>query len=224
MSGAYFLCREILVSIACVGYGGIKMENKRLPLNLQFFADDSNDDTDIQDNQDNKDDNSDEKVELTNEELQKKIEAESDRKLNSALEKKQKEWEQQQEQAIQKALEEKERLSKLSEKERKQEEMTKKEKELADREAEINRRILRSDAVDALQEKELPSDFADFLLADNAENTLNNINEFKKAFDNAVNAAVKEKLRQDTPKTGSGTMKGNAPSVAQLAQENRIIK
>src|SRR5699024_9474093 len=179
-----------------------------LKLDLQFFAeDDTEEPTDNTETEETED--SSEKVELTSEELQKKIEAESDRKLNSALEKKQKEWEQQQEEAIQKALEEKERLSKLTEKERKQEEMTKKEKELADREAEINRRILRSDAVDALQEKELPSDFADFLLADNAENTLNNINEFKKAFDNAVNAAVKEKLRQDTPKTGSGTMKGN---------------
>lgn len=198
-------------------------EKGPLKLDLQFFAEeDTEESTDNTQTEETED--SSEKVELTSEELQKKIEAESDRKLNSALEKKQKEWEQQQEQAIQKALEEKERLSKLSEKERKQEEMTKKEKELADREAEINRRILRSDAVDALQEKELPSTFADFLLADDAENTLNNINEFKKSFDEAVNAAVKEKLRQDTPKTGSGTTKSDAPSVAELAKENRIIK
>ena len=198
-------------------------EKRPLKLDLQFFAEeDTEESTDNTQTEETED--SPEKLELTSEELQKKIEAESDRKLNSALEKKQKEWEQQQEQAIQKALEEKDRLSKLSEKERKQEEMTKKEKELADREAEINRRILRSDAVDALQEKELPSTFADFLLADNAENTLKNINEFKKSFDESVNAAVKEKLRQDTPKTGSGTTKNDAPSVAELAKENRIIK
>src|SRR5699024_1633171 len=192
----------------------MNMEKGPLKLDLQFFADDTEESADDSRTEETKD--SSEKVELTSEELQKKIEAESDRKLNSALEKKQKEWEQQQEQAIQKALEEKDRLSKLSEKERKQEEMTKKEKELADREAEINRRLLFSEVVHVFQELELLSRFDDFLLADNAENTLKNIQENKKSVDEYVNAAVKEKLRHLTPKTGSGTTKNDAPSFAEL--------
>lgn len=166
-----------------------------------------------------------EEVKLTAEELQKKIESESDRKLAKALEKKQQEWEAKQQEAIQKALEEKERLSKLSEKERKEEEMTKREKEIAQKEAEIARKLLRSEAVDDLQEKSLPSEFAEFLLGEDAETTLENINNFKTAFDEAVNAAVKEKLRQDTPPAGTGAFRsGKAPSVEDLAKESRLIK
>lgn len=127
--------------------------------------------------------------------------------------------------AIDDALAEKERLSKLSEKERKEEEMTQREKKLAEKEAEIARKILRSEAVDDLQEKNLPSEFADFLLGEDAETTLENINNFKKTFDEAVNAAVKEKLRQDTPPAGTGAFKsGKTPSVAELAQKHRLIK
>lgn len=165
-----------------------------------------------------------EKLELTSDELQKKIEAESDRKLASALQKKRGEWETELQSKIDEALKEKERLSKLSDKERKDEELNQREKELANRLAEIERKELKADAIADLTQKELPTSFADLLLAEDAEKTLKNINDFKTAFDEAVNAAVKEKLRQDTPKLG-GIGGGNKnPSFKELAQENRIIK
>ncbi|GEM_PF-5874228 len=194
------------------------LETKKqwLPLNIQFFSEEPPADppADPEDNP----------TPPTEEEIAKRIEAESDRKLAKALEKKQAEWDQKQQEAIQAALEEKERLSKLSEKERKDEEMTKREKELADRLAEIERKELKADAVADLSEKNLPASFADFLIADTAENTLQNINDFKTAFDDAVNAAVKEKLRQDTPPAGSRATGGVLPTIAELAAENRIIK
>ncbi|MEN2467950.1 DUF4355 domain-containing protein [Ornithinibacillus sp. JPR2-1] len=194
-----------------------------LRLNLQFFADggdgEGSGDEGTDSGGEGEGTDQQEKVELTAEELQKKIESESDRKLAKALEKKQKEWEEKQQEAIQKALEEKERLSKLSEKERKEEEMSKREKELAAREAEIERKQLKADAITDLTGKGLPSSFADFLLADNAENTLENINNFKKAFDEAVNAAVKEKLRQDTPPGGGGGTGKGTNTIAQLRNQ-----
>ncbi len=168
-----------------------------------------------------------EKVELTAEELQKKIEAESDRKLAKALEKKQKEWESKQQEAIQAALEEKERLSKLSEKERKEEELSQREKDIEKRLREIELKELKADAVSDLADKGLPSDFADFLLADNAENTLANINNFKKAFDEAVNAKVKEALRQDTPPAGGGSITTKNPWSKEhrnLTEQARIMR
>lgn len=190
-----------------------------LKLNLQFFADgdDSADEGNSNDQKDTKD-------VLTEEEIQKKIEAESDRKLAKALERKQKEWEAQQQKAIDDALAEKERLSKLSEKEREEAQLTKREKELADREAQIQRAELKAEAVEDLQEKGLPSEFADFLLAENAEKTLENINGFKKAFDDAVNETVKEKLRQDTPSSGGGGISKGTPNLQDLANEARVIK
>lgn len=193
------------------------LKDKWLKLDIQHFADEGG-------QEGGEGEQEAEAVTLTPEELQKKIESESDRKLASALAKKEAEWEAKQQEAIQKAIEEKERLSKLSEKERKDEELSKREKELTQRLAEIERKELLADAVTDLSEKQLPSSFAEILLGEDAEKTLENINTFKKAFDEAVNEAVKEKLRQDTPKVGSGGLGSkSSPSVAELAQKHRLI-
>src|SRR5699024_6957517 len=165
-------------------------------------------------NTDNKD--SDKKLEMTEAEYEKKVEAEADRKLESALKKKRSEWQKEMDKKIQDAIEEKERLSKLSEKERKEEQLSKREKELADRLAELERKELRADAVGDLREKGLPVEFADTLLGENAEKTLENINAFKKAFDEAVNDAVKGKLRQDTPSAGAS--KGSDNKIQSIAE------
>lgn len=198
----------------------IETKNKHLPFDLQFFAEDPPSDPPADPPADPP-----ETIELTQIELDKKIESEADRKLNSALQKKQQEWDNQLQEKINEALKENERLSKLSEKERKDEELSKREKEIAEREAKAARKELRSDAIADLTDKSLPPSFADFLLGEDAEKTLENINNFKTAFDSAVNEAVKEKLRQDTPRAGGGGFtSGKAPSVAELAQEHRLIK
>ncbi len=154
---------------------------------------------------------------------QSELDSHVSKAVNTALENRDVKHKKEMQQAIDDAIAEKERLSKLSEKERKEEQMTQREKEIAEREAEIERKVLRSEAVDDLQKKQLPSEFADFLLGEDAEKTLDNINTFKKTFDEAVNASVKEKLRQDTPPAGSGKVSNKQPSVADLAKENRII-
>ena len=208
------------------GYIASSLESrarKGLPLNLdlQFFggSDDDQEDPPGDSGKGDKDEKTPEEIEFD-----KKVEAEADRKLESAKRKWEKDQETKTQQLIKDALKEKERLSKLSEKEREEEQLTQREKEIAEREAEIERKILRSEAVDDLQEKGLPSEFADFLLGEDAEKTLENINNFKKSFDEAVNTAVKEKLRQDTPPAGGGIGTGKEPSVAQLAEESRLIK
>lgn len=194
--------------------------NKLLKLNLQFFAEPEPEPNP----EPMPEPDPTEKVELTNDELKKKIESESDRKLSAVLDKKEKEWKANQDQAIKDALAEHQRLSKLSEKEQQEEQMTKREKEIAEREAKIQRAELRSEAIEDLHKKELPSKFADFLLSDDAESTLENINTFKQAFDEAVNAAVKEKLRQDTPPAGGGSSTSKRVNVKDIANKNRLIK
>lgn len=197
-----------------------------LKLNIQFFAEEPGDDPKKggEPDPDNKDKQS-EPVTLTADDLQKKIEAESDRKLASALKKKQDEWEADKEAAIQAALDEKERLSKLSDKERKDAELTKREQELEKRQNEIQRKELKADAVADLSEKGLPSSFADFVLAEDAEKTLGNINKLKETFDAAVNEAVKGRLRQEDPKAGGGLKKSAQTSdVMEMARNKRIIK
>lgn len=198
-------------------------KNEPLKLNIQFFAEEPGDDPKGEPDPKNKEQQP-EPVTLTADELQKKIEAESDRKLASALKKKQDEWKEQQQEAINKALEEKERLSKLSEKERKDEELTNREKQLLERQKEIELKELKADAVADLAKKELPSSFADFLLAEDAEKTLGNIKNFKDAFDAAVNDAVKARLRQDDPKTGGSMQQSGGLDKAEIARKARIIK
>lgn len=99
----------------------------------------------------------------------------------------------------------------------------KREQEIQERLRQLELKELKADAVADLSSKGLPSEFADFLLADNAEKTLENINNFKQAFDAAVNEAVKEKLRQDTPRVG-GTAGSTSISIKDLAQKHRVIK
>ncbi len=199
----------------------MEIKNKFLPLDLQYFAEE------LPPNPPGDSEKGEGGEEKTPEqiELEKKIEAESDRKLASAKKKWEKEQETKVQEAIKKALEEKERLSKLSEKERKEEELSTREKEIADRLAEIERKELRADAIADLSDKGLPSDFADILLGENAETTLENINKFKTAFDEAVNEAVKAKLRQDPPPAGGGGMgSSKGTSVKDIAAESRLIK
>lgn len=178
----------------------MKNKDRYLPLDLQFFAEDPPADPP----KDPEDPPVDDPKKKTPEEIEfdKKVEAESDRKLQSAKVK----WEQDQkvktQQLIDDALAEKERLSKLSEKERKDEELNTREKDLEKRLADIERKELLADAVADLNKKELPADFAEILLGEDAEKTLENINSFKTAFDEAVNAKVKEALRQETPPAG----------------------
>ncbi|MGM0940354.1 MAG: DUF4355 domain-containing protein [Bacillota bacterium] len=192
---------------------------KGLPINLQYFAEpDNNSDADSDNNlenspEDNKpDENEDKKENFTRSDVDREV----GKAVDKALKNRDAKHKEEMEQAIQDALAEKERLSKLSEKERKEEEMTKREKEIAEREAEIARKELRADAVSDLNEKGLPVEFADFLLADNAEDTLKNINDFKKTFDDAVNEKVKEALRQDTPSAGDGGTRKGTSSIAEL--------
>lgn len=167
------------------------------------------------------------KIELTAEELQSKIDSETDKKLEKALQTARSKWEKEFNEKLEQEKREAERLAKLSEKERKEEELSKKEQEIANRLAELERKELKADAIADLTNKGLPSNFADFLLAENAEKTLENINNFKSIFDEAVNAAVKERLRQDTPPAGNGKMTAKNPFSKEhfnLTEQGRLLR
>lgn len=204
------------------------LKNKWLKLDIQFFADGDGaagegDSGGVGGEGDGKETDP---VTLTPEELAKKIEAESDRKLASALAKKQAEWDAALVKKLEDAKAESERLAKLSEKERELEKLTQREKAADKREAELAKKELLADAIADLNEKKLPSSFAEVLLAENAEKTLENINAFKTAFDAAVADKVKEALRQDTPVAGgqSASIKHKGKSIGEMARAARIIK
>lgn len=204
----------------------IENKHKFLPFDLQFFAE-GGEGEGAGTGDSGEGGQESEKVELTAEELQKKIESESDKKLEKALKTAREKWQQEFQEKLEQEKKEAERLAKLSEKERKEEELSKREQEVADREAKLKQKELKADAVSVLADKTLPASFADFLLADDAEKTLENINNFKAAFDSAVNEAVKEKLRQDTPKAGGGSITTKNPFSKEhfnLTEQGRLLK
>lgn len=202
-----------------------------LPLNLQAFAteltpppgngaDGGTGGTDPQDPPKN------DPITLTPEELEKRIESETDKKLAKALETSRKKWEAEFAQKLEHEKKEAERLAKLSAKEREEEELRKQREDLDKRLKDIEAKELRADAIAILNENTLPSSFVDFLVQENAEKTLANINAFKAAFNTAVEAAVEEKLKGTPPSTTSkqgGTTTPTQRSLREKAREKRII-
>lgn len=196
-----------------------------LKLDLQYFAEPNEPPADPL-NPDDPPKDPPEKIELSSEELQKKIEAESDRKLAKALEKKQKEWDTQLDQRIADAKKDAEQYAKMTQKEREDAEYKKRLEELDKRERELNTKQLRSDVEADLKDKGLPEAFSESLikLEDN-EKIKEAVSSIKKEFDAAVNNAVKEKLRQDSPETGGSKLNNSSHTTkAEMARKNRIIK
>jgi Domain of unknown function (DUF4355) len=200
-----------------------KKQFEPLKLNLQYFADGGEGGGEGQGAGNSEESK---KLELSEEELQKKVEAESDRKLAKALEKKQKEWEAQLEQRVADAKKDAEQYAKMTQKEKEDAEFKKRLEALDKRERELNTKQLRSEVESDLKTEGLPATFADSLikLEDN-EKIKEAVSSIKKEFDDAVNNAVKEKLRQDPPESGGSKVNKNSfTSKAEMARKNRIIK
>lgn len=197
-----------------------------LKLNLQYFAEeDPPSDPPVDPPNDPPTDPI--KVELTEEELNKKIEAESDRKLQKALEKQKKEMRAELEKELKEQKAEAERLAKLSEKERNEIEWKKKEDALDKREQELAKKELKAQAITELHEKKLPSSFADFLLSDDGKKTFENIGNFKTAFDEAIEGAVNERLKGDPPKvgnTGGGEQNPFSKDNFNLTEQGKLVR
>lgn len=92
-----------------------------------------------------------------------------------------------------------EKLAKMTEKEKAQYLQQKKEKEMADREAAITKRELAAEAKNTLAEKKLPVSLAEVLNYSNVDACKQSIEAVEKAFKEAVEASVEERLKGDKP-------------------------
>lgn len=140
----------------------------------------------------------------TEEELQ----AEADRRVSKALEKSRTKWELEQEKLLSQKVEEAERLAKLSEEEKNKELESLRIKDLEEREAELNKKVLELEAVKQLSSKNLPTNFSSIVMASTAEEVMENIKNVETLFKEEVQAAVEEKLKGNTPRTGSAPATG----------------
>lgn len=187
-----------------------------LPLNLQFFAEDSgsdgasgsskdgdgtgaaNNDGGNGDENGTGEDGAGEKKTFDDILADASYQAEFDRRvqkaINKAVSKREQEWQN----SLDDKLTEAEKLAKMT-KEQKAEYMTqKKEKELSEREAELNRKELKAEAKVTLAEKKLPVGLSELLDYTSADNCNKSIDALEKAFNEAVEAAVQDKIKGST--------------------------
>lgn len=125
--------------------------------------------------------------------------AEFDRRVqkavNTAVTKAQQKW-----QALaDENLSEAEKLAKMTKEEKAQYLQQKKEKELINREAEITRKELMAEAKNTLVEKKLPAGLADVLNYADADSCSKSISTVEKAFQEAVETAVQDRLKGGKP-------------------------
>ncbi len=128
-----------------------------------------------------------------------KNQAEFDRRVGKALETNRSKMQADIEAKIQAARTEAEKLAKMNAEQKAEYEKGKREKELADREASITKRELAATAKEQLAEKGLPLSLADVLNYSSAEACAASIDAVGKAFQEAVEKAVEERLSGGKP-------------------------
>lgn len=103
--------------------------------------------------------------------------------------------------------EEAKKLAKMNADEKAQFELDKKTRELAEKEAAINRRELTAEAKDMLADKGLDRELHTLLNYESAETVKQSVEILEKAVQKAVEKAVEERLKGNPPKSGGGENK-----------------
>ena len=133
-----------------------------------------------------------------------KNQAEFDRRVGKALETSRSKMQAEINTKVQEAVTEAERLAKMNAEQKAQYEREKKEKEIADREAAITKRELMATAKEQLAEKGLPISLAEVLNYASAEECSASIEAVGKAFQEAVEKAVNDRLSGGKPPKKAG--------------------
>lgn len=138
-------------------------------------------------------------------------EADLDRRIQQALETAKSKWQTETEERIKQEREDAEKLARMSEKE-KAEELARRQKEGFDTErSEFERQRSIFEAQRALADRKLPLSFAEMLAGKDETATNENINVFEKAFSEAVQAAVVDKMKGTPPPIGGGQSTNTDP-------------
>lgn len=171
-----------------------------LVLDLQTFADDEG-----QNETQQGDDEQQDKQPTFDELLKDKtMQSEFDKRISKALETAKSKWETEYQQKLEAAKTEAEKLAKMNADQKAEYERKQREDELAKREADITRRELRASTIDELVEKGLPISLADIINYTDADSTKASIEAVEKAFRQAVEDGINERLKGNPPRGGGG--------------------
>lgn len=120
---------------------------------------------------------------------------ELDARIQQAVERARADWD--------RAQIENQRVAAMSAEERADYELSRREAELNERERQLLRRELKAMALERLAQRGLPADLADALPYDSEQACLNGLDRLERTFRAAVQQAVDERLRGETPARGS---------------------
>lgn len=133
-----------------------------------------------------------EKISYTKDELDALIQRESDRRVSQALKTAQKKNEAK--------VREAEKLAKMNEQQRYEYELTQREQAIADKERQLALAENKAEASSILAEKGISPKLVDFVVAEDAEVMMNNIQTLEAEFKASVKAEVEKRLATTTPK------------------------
>lgn len=144
------------------------------------------------------------------------LQTEADRRVTSALKKQAQKFAQEKAEA--------EKLRDMDDAQKKEYEYEKKMQELAKKEKDFNLAQNKLEASKVMSEHGLPISFVDYIVAEDAETMMSNINTFETLWKTAMNEAVSARLAQPAPKSSSVVAGGitkeqfNKMSVQQQAE------
>lgn len=139
--------------------------------------------------------------------------------ISKRLKKEQAKWERDFKTKLEQEKKEAERLANLNAEQRKEEEYQKKLKDVMEREKALRLQEERVEAVQILNQRGLSPDFVDFLMADDSQTTLDNINNFEKVFKEALKAEISKRLPNGTPSSGGEGIRGKGEGFAITKEE-----
>jgi hypothetical protein len=131
----------------------------------------------------------------TEDEVKAQVQAETDRKVTKALETAKAKWLEEEQAKLKQA----EELAKLSEKERLAKELEIQRNEFEAEKSKFQRERLTLQTEKDLISKDMPAEFAPFVVADTAEQTLININTLQDSWQAAIEKAIDDKVKGRTP-------------------------
>ena len=145
-------------------------------------------------------DNAAEKIELTQRELDSKIDAEADRRMDKVLSKKQAEWDKELQKRLAEAENKGAQYAQMTAEEKAKAEMQQRLEELEQREQAIKQRELSASVASDLAEQGLPVELADNLTAIGDPAAIKEwVSTIKDTISTAVNEQVKERLNTGKP-------------------------
>lgn len=119
-----------------------------------------------------------------------------------------------------------EKLAKLSEAERQKAILDKQQQEFETERAEFQREKIELEVTKQMASKNLPIEFAPLLVTEDADSSFENIKSFEKNWQEALEKAVNEKLKGNTPKAGGSNAEqtGIGARLAESRKTQQTIK